>query len=72
MVELHFKYDFDTFGAKPKRDVDKIDECKIQFYGTSDNTVELIVLCQDEVIAEKLKHYLIMVYEIMPKKTVKL
>jgi hypothetical protein len=70
MIELHFKYDYDMFGGKPKRDIDKIEECKILFYGVSDNTVELIVQCTSQDIADKLKHYLIMVYEIIPKKTI--
>lgn len=70
MVELHFKYDFDTFGGKPKRDIEKIQECKILFYGVSDSVVEMVVSCEDEVVADKLKLFLAIAYEIMPKKTI--
>ena len=71
MIELHFKYDFNTFGAKPKRDIEKIEDIKIQFYGVSDSTVELILLCPDESMADKVKQFLAIAYEIMPKKTVR-
>ena len=71
MIDLHFSFDYDTFGAKPKREIEKIRECKIQYYGVSNSTVELIVTCEDEVIAEKLKQFLIIAFEIMPKKTIK-
>lgn len=70
MVELHFKYDYDTFGSKPKRDIEKIKECKVQFYGVSDNVVEMVVWCDDESIANKLKQFLAIAYEILPKKSI--
>lgn len=71
MMELHFKYDFNTFGAKPKRDIEKIEDIKIQFYGVSDSTVELVLLCPDESMADKVKQFLAIAYEILPKKTVR-
>lgn len=68
MIELHFNYDYNLFGAKPKRDIEKIEDCKILFYGVSDTRVELIVLCPTKDIVEKLKQYMLIVYEIFPKK----
>jgi hypothetical protein len=71
MIELHFKYDFNTFGAKPKRDIEKIDQVKIQFYGVSDHTVELVISCPDESTADKVKYFFAVAYEILPKKITK-
>jgi len=68
MKELHFYYDYNTFGAKPKREIEKIQECKILFYGTTNDQVELIVLCPTEDIAVKLKQFLAIAFEIFPKK----
>jgi hypothetical protein len=68
MLELHFKYNYNLFGAKPKREIEKIDECKILFYGVSDDTVELVVLCTTQDIADKLKRFLAIAFEIFPKK----
>jgi hypothetical protein len=70
MVELHFKYSFDLFGAKPKRDVEKLQDYKILFYGVSDDTVELIVMCPTTDMAEKLKLFFGISYEILPKKSI--
>jgi hypothetical protein len=68
MIELHFSYSFTLFGSKPKREIEKIDDYKILFYGVSDDKVELIVLCPTRDIAEKLKQFLAIAYEILPKK----
>lgn len=68
MLELKFYYDFNTFGGKPKRDIEKIDECKIKEYNVINDQVELIVICTTESIAEKLKHYFSIRYEIFEKK----
>jgi len=71
MIELHFHYDYDLFGAKPKRDIEKIKEIKINFYGVSESAVELIVTVPDEDTMEKLKQFLAIAYEIFPKKIIK-
>ena len=68
MVELHFKYNFNVFGSKPKREIEKIEECKTLFYGVSNDDVEFIVLCSTPDIAEKLKRFLAIAFEIFPKK----
>ena len=68
MIELHFSYSFTLFGSKPKREIEKIDDYKILFYGVSDDKVELIVLCPTRDIAEKLKQFLAIAYEILPQK----
>jgi|694.fasta_scaffold60111_2 hypothetical protein len=68
MIELHFSYSFNLFGAKPKRDIEKLNDYKILFYGVSDDKVELIVLCPTRDISEKLKQFLAIAYEILPKK----
>lgn len=68
MIELHFKYNYTLFGAKPKREIEKIDECKVLFYGVSDDNVEMVVLCTTQDIAEKLKLFLAIAFEIFPKK----
>jgi hypothetical protein len=67
MVELHFRYNFDTFGGSPKLDLSKIPECKIKDYSVGGNKVQLIVLCEDRDIADKLKHYYAIRYELFPK-----
>jgi hypothetical protein len=67
MVELLFNYNFDTFGGGPKLDLSKIPECKIKNYSVLNNTVTLVVLCEDRDIAEKLKQYYSIRYEIFPK-----
>lgn len=71
MRELHFSYDYNLFGAKPKRDIEKISDIKILFYGVSDDKVELILMCPDESTADKLLQFLSIAYEIFPKKIVK-
>lgn len=58
------------FGGKPKRALEKIKDCKIQFYGVSDDDVELIILCPDQEMADKVKQFLAIAYEILPKKTI--
>jgi hypothetical protein len=68
MIELHFSYSFNLFGAKPKREIEKLNDYKILFYGVSDDKVELIVLCPTRDISEKLKQFLAIAYEILPKK----
>jgi hypothetical protein len=70
MYEVHLKYSFNTFGSKPKRGIEKIEDCKILFYGVSNDDVELIIRCPSEDILEKLKHYLAIAYELFPKKVV--
>lgn len=72
MIELHFKYDYDTFGAKPKRTLEKIEDIKILFYGVSDSVVELIVMCPDEASSEKVRSFFAIAFELLPKKVVKL
>lgn len=67
MVELHFHYNFKTFAGSPKLDLLKIPECKIKEYSVQNDKVVLIVLCEDRDIAEKLKQYYAIRYEIFPK-----
>lgn len=68
MIELHFNYDYNLFGGKPKREIEKIEDCKILFYGVTDDRTELIVFCPSKDIAEKLKQFLAIAFEILPKK----
>jgi hypothetical protein len=67
MQELHFIYDFTTFTGKPKRDVEKIDECKLLDYNVDKDIVTLKVICDCEATADKLKQYFAIRYEILPK-----
>ena len=55
------------FSGGPKLDLSKIPECKIKSYSVENDRVHLIVLCEDREIAEKLKHYYLIRYEIFPK-----
>jgi hypothetical protein len=68
MIELQFKYDFSIFAGSPKLDLNKIPECKIKSYNVEKNRVDLIVLCEDREMADKLKHYYAIRYEIFPTK----
>ena len=68
MYELSFNYDFKVFGGKPKIDIGKIDDVKIGYYQVENDNVLLCVICTDLVIAEKLKHYFAIRYELSPTK----
>jgi len=70
MYELQFKYDFKTFGGKPKRDIEKIPECKINYYQVENDSVFISVMCIDKEIAEKLKHYFAIRFELFPSKEI--
>lgn len=72
MHELHFAYNFTTFSGAPRRDILKIAECKIKKYDVSDDLVELVVICESKDIAEKLKHYMLIRFEIFAKKEIAL
>lgn len=72
MYEVIFNYNFTLFGGKPKRDIEKIDECKISSYDVTNDEVILNVLCDCEATVEKLKQYLGIRYEILPKKVSKI
>ena len=72
MVELHLRYSYTLFGSKPKRSIEKIEECKVLFYAVTNDIVDLIVLCPTEDRSEKTRHFLLIAYEIFPKKVVKL
>ena len=32
MIDLHFSYDYDTFGAKPKREIEKALKIKEEYF----------------------------------------
>ena len=66
MYELQFKYNFKLFGGKPKRDIEKIPECKVAYYQVENDEVLISVKCLDSIIAEKLKHYFAIRYELFP------
>jgi hypothetical protein len=68
MIQLHFKYSFSVFSGSPKLDLAKIPECRVKSYNVEIDDVELVVLCEDREIAEKLKHYYAIKYEIFPHK----
>jgi hypothetical protein len=70
MIEMHLKYDFKTFGSKPKRSIEKIDECKILFYAVTNDDVEIVIRCPDESIYDKLAHFLSIAYELFPTKKI--
>lgn len=72
MYELFFNYSFDLFGGKPKRDIEKIPECKINLYSVDNDLVNLSVICDCFETVEKLKQYFLIRYELFPKKTVKI
>jgi hypothetical protein len=68
MYELYFAYNFTTFSVGPRRDILKIPECKIKKYDVANDNVELVVVCESQDIAEKLKHYMLIRFEIFAKK----
>lgn len=72
MYELSFNFNFTLFGGKPKRDIEKIPECKISSYDVNNDEVYLNVICDCESTVEKLKQYLAIRYEIFPKKQIKI
>jgi len=72
MYELTFNYNFTLFGGKPKRDIEKISECKISSYDVSNDEVNLNVICDSYDTVEKLKQYFAIRYEIFPKKQIKI
>lgn len=72
MYELFFNYSFDLFGGKPKRDIEKIPECKVSLYSVDNDLVNLTVICDSAETVEKLKQYFSIRYEIFPKKTSKI
>jgi len=72
MYEVHYKYSFDTFSGAPRRDVQKIPECQILKYDVLKGEVELIVQCENKEIAEKLKHYMLIRFELFSVKEVEI
>ena len=68
MIDIHFKYSFNLFGGAPKKSVEKIKECKIAFYGVTNDKVDLVVTCIDKDIRDKLCHFMAIAYELFPEK----
>ena len=72
MYELSFSFNFTLFGGKPKRDVEKIEECKVSSYDVNNGEVYLNVICDSQATVDKLKQYFAIRYEIFPKKEIKI
>jgi hypothetical protein len=72
MYELVFKFNFTLFGGKPKRDIEKLPECKVSSYDVVNDEVNLNVICDSLDTADKLKQYFAIRYEIFPKKEIKI
>lgn len=72
MYELLFNYSFDLFGGKPKRDIEKIPECKVNLYSVDNDSVHLTVICDCNETVEKLRQYFSIRYELFPKKITKI
>ena len=72
MYELFFNYSFDLFGGKPKRDIEKIPECKVNLYSVDNDSVHLTVICDCNETVENLRQYFSIRYELFPKKITKI
>jgi hypothetical protein len=72
MPELTFIYSFSTFGESPKIDVEKLEQCQISQYKVFEDIVNMVVLCESERTADKLKYYFSIRYELFPKKQTKI
>ena len=72
MYEVIFAYNFEVYKGKPKRELEKLNGCKIKSYGVVKDSVTLFILCEDKNSLNLCQKIIKEKYNINPKKINKL
>jgi len=68
MYEVLFAYNFEVHKGKPKRELEKLNGCKIKSYGVVKDSVTLLLLCDDKFSLSECKNMAKDKFNLNPKK----